>query len=363
MSFDNSFNDNGQDLPLSPVRSLSNHRAAVTALAFGQIGGKNDIAVSVSRDETCVVWDYLTGMALHTFLLLSLPLCLALDPVDRAAYIGYEGGDVQLIDFYKEPSTRSQLHDPAMDAMPTQTPESDRLKLNGDKSDVLCIQVSYDGTLLLTGHENGKVNTWDVARGRYQRQIVDFSAPVTNLTMLRPTGFVNTKAPSIKLHRVNKPRYESFANASNGGARIPKNYKITAELTSNLPLSGIKPDDMFREAWKEACYSAEPLDDSDGEDITAMSDLRSENASLLKQLKEANDKIRERDREDWKRQQDDELKATRKRKRRLTQSQLDEIQRKQEMGEPIEDGEMEMKEGADKEGDLSSDTDEITDSD
>ena len=348
------------------------------SVTFGHSGSKTNIAVSASRDQTCVVWDYFTGMALHTFLLLSPPLCLTLDPVDRAAYVGYEGGSVQVVDFYKQSSPRSQLHDPAHDAVPTRSLESDRLAMpRGLDSDILCIQVSYDGTIILSGHDDGKVHTWDVARGKYQRQIVDFAAPITNLAMLRPTGFSYNNSHHkqlIKLHQVVKPRYESFAGSNKSDAAVPLDYKITAQLKSNLPLSDPGKHDILHEALTNSCFPAELLDEAaielsapqnsaNGRDSIAVTDLQTQNANLSKQLKEANAKVRERDREDWKRQQDDELKAARKKKRRLSRIRADEIQRKQAMGEPIDDEDVEMDGDGNMEDDLSSDTDELTNSD
>ncbi|SLM34719.1 WD40/YVTN repeat-like-containing domain [Lasallia pustulata] len=173
-----SVNDISQPSLHAPLRSLANHRAAITALTVGHSASNTNIAVSASKDNTCIVWDYHTGAALHTFLLPSTPLCLTLDPADRAVYAGYDDGSIQLVDFYKNASLTQALHDPALQSTPTQALPSDRWALpSAATSAALCLDVSYDGTSILSGHQNGKVQIWDIAKGRYNIQLADFSAP------------------------------------------------------------------------------------------------------------------------------------------------------------------------------------------
>ena len=375
LSFSVSSSDYSQDLPFSPLRSLSNHRAAVTAVAFGHSVSKRNVSVSISKDDTCVVWDYLTGNALQTFLLPATPLCLALDPVDRAAYIGHEDGSVQLVDFFKQTTTTQPLHDLSRDSAPIQSPTSDKWAMPKDSSSLIhCLQVSYDGTMLVSGHENGKVHAWDVARGRYKQQIVDFAAPVTNLILLPPTGFLVHDKPPLKLHNVVKPRYENFTNGSQGNAALPANYNFTAQFTSDIPLYGPQSKDLFHEALVHASFPTSLLDEAlieltaqgsnmSNDDSTALAELRAQNTALSSQLTQAVATVRERDREDWKRKQDEAIKASRKQKRRLRQMQIDQVKRKKEMGESINSEDVEMAEAEEEEQDLSSDTDEITDSD
>ena len=373
LSFSHPANEYDRDLPLSPVRTLSAHRGAVTSVAFGHSTSKHNIALSTSKDATLVVWDYLTGDALHTYLLQAIPLCLALDPVDRAAYIGYEDGSIHLIDFFKQSSTSQVLAESSKQSAPSQPPTSDKWAVSKHlSSPIHCLQVSYDGTALLSGHQDGRVHTWDVARGSYRQQVADFAAPVTNLAMLAPTGFHQIKRPPLKLHHVVKPRFENFATGSNASGGLPNSYAFTAQLTTNIPLLDSQDDKQFHSALFHASFPSSLLDEtladivsrrSDANDCesTALADLRAQNSTLLTQLEKVNVRIRESDREFWKRKRDDEIKAARKKKRRLQQIKIDEVKRKKEMGEPVEE-DVEMAEQEDEQ-DLSSDTDEITESD
>lgn len=213
----------GQDLPFAPLRSLSTHRAGITALVVGHSFSNKNIAVSGSKDNTCIIWDYSNGDELHTFLLPMSPLCLALDPADRAVFTGYEDGSIQFMDFYKDGNTFSSLCGPAAQSGATEPAQSARWSAEGLDSAVLCLQISYDGTSLISGHGNGKIQTWDVARGQFGKQLADFAAPITNLQMLKPSGFPDATRPALMLHNVVKPRYESFASGepNSAGAPIP----------------------------------------------------------------------------------------------------------------------------------------------
>jgi len=207
-----------------------------------------NIAVSASRDNTCIIWDYHTGTLLRTFLLPSTPLCLALDPADRACYAGYEDGSVQLIDFFKSPTLTNTLYDSAHQSTPLQASRTDRwAPPNENFGAALCVAVNYEGNTLITGHQSGKVISWDIAKGRYSSELFDVSASVTNLHMLPPTGFPHTPEPKLTIHNIVKPRYEaSLSGYGPGGGEsgvVPANYNFTAQFTSSLDLPRLSADE------------------------------------------------------------------------------------------------------------------------
>ena len=380
-----SANANGHDVPFSPLRSLSNHRAAITAMVFGHSSSDKNIAISASKDNTCIVWDYLKGDAMHTFLLPTSPLCLALDPADRAVYGGYEDGSVQLLNFYSQGGPTHPLHNPALQFTPTQPPPSDRWSAtHHSASPSLCLQVSYDGTSLCSGHQDGKVHNWDVAAGKYDKRVADFAAPITNIVMLKPTGFSELRKSAVRLHTVVKPRYESLINGDGGGssASIPTNYTFTAQFTSNLALPFSADTSLFHQAMHHSSFPTALLEETlaafcsppkgfeRAPESSQLADLRAQNAALSSQLENAKERHRsaealvlEQKKVDWRRQTDVEIKDARKKRRRLRRMETAEIARKKEMGEVVDSKDVEMKEGGKHEEDLSSSTDEITESD
>lgn len=346
-----------------------------------------NIAISASQDNTCLIWDYHTGTLLHTFLLPSTPLCLALDPAGRAFYAGYEDGSIQLVDFYKRPSLLHPIYDPSLRTTPTQPPPADRWPLPAEgTSAALCAETSYDGTTLISGHGNGKVHTWDIAKGRYSTQLVDLTSSITNLHMLPPTGFPNQPKPAIKIHNVVKPRYESTLSSTNAASLsggIPENYTFSAQFVSSIPLPSAKADPMlsFDQALTHPFFPQDLLDEglrelatysptgkprpgaSVAADGSGAEDV--EIAALKRELARARE-VQDAMRDELVRRDDvDRRKRRLKRLRRMKREKLDTERRKREMGEVAgaDAGVMGLDEDEEGIQELSSSTEEFSDSD
>lgn len=200
-----------------PLRTLSNHQAAVTSLALGHSASTTNICVSAGADSTVIVWNYLSGDLLRTFLLPSTPLCLAIDPCDRAVYVGFQDGSIQMIEFLQPDSAINPLYVPKLQNTPVQ-PNSAPWTAPNDTGSVHCIGLSYDGTCLLSGHASGKIASWDTGRRLFSAEIADLNAPVTNLIMQSP--FPERRA--TKAATVAKPKLGEG------------NYIFTAQLTGSL---------------------------------------------------------------------------------------------------------------------------------
>ncbi|KAK2804624.1 Pre-rRNA-processing protein ipi3 [Onygenales sp. PD_10] len=242
-SFSKPSSSETQTQPNSPLRTFSHHRAPITSVAVGHSHSRNNIAISTARDNTAIVWEYRTGKLLRTFLLPATPLCSAVDPADRAFYVGYDDGSIQLIDFFKTPSAQNILHDTNQQSTPSQLSANERwLPPNSELGAVQCLTLSYDGMTLLSGHKSGAIVSWDIAKGRYASTITSYACPVTNLLMLPPAGFpsIGKQGGSITVHNVVKPRYDhALSNSSQLGDAIPPTYAIQAHLTSASHPSGI----------------------------------------------------------------------------------------------------------------------------
>ena len=353
---------------------------------MGHSFSANNIAVSASKDNSCIVWDYVNGDVLHTFLLPSSPLCLALDPADRALYAGFDDGSIQFIDFYGQSGSTQPLHNPALQDTPTQPPPSDRWSAaHQSASPILCIQVSYDGTSLLSSHQDGKIHVWDIAAGKFDKRLADFAVPITNIVMLKPTGFPEMTKLAVKLHSVVKPRYESLVNGDNriSGATIPTKYAFVAQFTSALPLPFSADATLSHQEFHRSSFSTALLEESLSEfcslqksfdsatGSSELADLREQNLELSSQLKVAEERhrnavavVQEQKKEEWRRQKDEDIKAARKKRRRLRRTTIAEVARKLEMGEPTDSRAEEMMQHAiEDDDDLSTSSDELTGSD
>ncbi|PLB52399.1 ribosomal assembly complex component Ipi3 [Aspergillus steynii IBT 23096] len=250
--------------PNSPVRTFSNHRAAITSIAVGHSTGRYNVAVSAAQDNTAIAWDYHTGRVLRTYLLPSSAISLILDPVDRAFYVGYEDGSIQSVDFYKSNSIQHPLHDPSLQSAPSQLEAEDRWApptAESGAAHTLCL--SYDGMTLLSGHQNGKVLSWNVGRRKYASLVADYTHPVTNLFMLPPNGLPQ---PSHELkrtaHTIVKPRYDStLSETSQTAGTVPADYTFSTHLlpTSSHPTQS--KTDEFSEAFTNATFPESMIED------------------------------------------------------------------------------------------------------
>ncbi len=185
------------------------------------------------------MWDYHTGDLLRTVLLTSPAISLALDPCDRAFYAGHEDGSIQAFNFFGDStSVRDPIHDPKNRSNATQASPSELWAVPSlNLGAVHCLDVAYEGTYVFSGHASGKVCLWDVASGKFVRELADYGMPVTNLRALPVTGFPNASVPRLKAHQVVKPRYDpSFSTGSEpSNGMAPTSYTLTAQFTGNLP--------------------------------------------------------------------------------------------------------------------------------
>lgn len=263
-----------------------------------------------------------------------------MDPADRAAYVGYEDGSIQLLKFYIDKSFSHPLHQFDVHSTPSHPAAKDRwLPPSPQSSATLSIQLSYDGATLLSGHRDGAVQSWDVAKGLFAKTLAELSSPVTNLKILSPTGFPITSLPPLKLHKVVKPRYESSAGAYNNSSTasgLPANYTLTAQFATTL---SHQPTD-FQTSLTSPTFSQSLLDASIAELTSLPSALQGpllnsalggeegedpgeQNTHLLAQLnaalhtqRETMSQLLEMDKKVWRMQQDLRIKSERKKARR-----------------------------------------------
>ena len=203
-----------------PERSLSNHRAGMTALLVGE-GANPDtsVCISASRDKTCIVWNYHRGAALRTLLLPSAPLCACLDPCSRAFYVATEDRSLHAVELFGDkPLIGPQAEDATA---PVQIPPGSAFgAAPPEAGPASCLAVSYDGTVLLSGHPRGQVLRWDLATRADSTELASLNAAVTNLVPVPP---LLPSARPTKPAAVVRPFLGSRA------------YNFTAQLTSDLP--------------------------------------------------------------------------------------------------------------------------------
>ncbi|KAJ5153429.1 uncharacterized protein N7482_009907 [Penicillium canariense] len=247
----------------APIRTFSNHRAAITSLAVGHSSGRHNIAVSTAKDNTAIAWDYQTGLVLRTYLLPFSATCVSLDPVDRAFYVGYEDGSAQSVDFYRSNSVQHPLHDSSAQSTPAQVSAEDRwLPPAADSGATKALALSYDGSTLLSAHDSGKVLSWNIARRKFAASIADYTHPVTNLVMLPPSGLPHSSHTLNRtIHAIVKPRLDNaFADPSHAPGAIPADYAFQAHIVAPSQPKSRAPS-QFSQALTHAFFPDSIIED------------------------------------------------------------------------------------------------------
>lgn len=217
----------GGDAANAPISSFTQHRGAITALACGHSRPVTNFAISASEDSTCYIWHIDSSQVLRTVLLPSVPTCIALDPADRAAYLGHASGSVSQIDILNLSNPAGLNDDPRL---PSQIAEKYQWTPSSDAGSMHCIGISYDGTFLVSGHEKGHLLRWDVAKHKVASEISRLGQPVTSVHMLRPDGLSNNQPVGFDVGEVVKPKLELGSQVENGSISIPASYKLHASL-------------------------------------------------------------------------------------------------------------------------------------
>ena len=212
-----------------PLRSLSNHRAAITGLSLSpSVSSDTNFCVSASKDKSCIIWNYQTGDALRTLLLPSFPLCLSLDPSSRAVCVSCEDGSLYLAELFAEKPVLGPGSEDASTVVQVSSPFG---ATQPDVGPASCLSLSYDGTMLLTGHPKGQIMKWDVAENKSPVELANLNAAVTNIAFVspfpvdKPTKTVNNVKPSqaeraytftaqFEASSAPATRFDSLVNAS-----------------------------------------------------------------------------------------------------------------------------------------------------
>ncbi|KAI0897397.1 putative ribosomal assembly complex component Ipi3 [Annulohypoxylon nitens] len=253
-----------------PRETLSNHRAAITSLAVGQsVNPDTNICVSASKDKSCIVWNYQLGIALRTLLFPSSPLCLSLDPCARAIYVSSDDGSLYAIDLFAE---KALLGPQSAEESSTAIQVSSAFGAAPQEAGpATCVALSYDGTILLTGHPRGQIQRWDLSSRADSTELANLNASVTNIVFVsplpspRPTKPVNVIKPFL-------------------GSR---SYDFTSQLDSDMVEDTrfskmLKSNGLPQDVLEQAILAFQ----SPAEDTVGDQELRRENEELWEVINE-----------------------------------------------------------------------------
>lgn len=226
-----------------PVVSFSNHRGAITAIATSSGDSEEtSICVSASKDKTCIIWNYRTGAVLRTLLFSAFPLCAVLDPCAKGAFVSTEDGSIFSVEFFgpkpllgpksEEFSTVVQVTSPFCVAPSESGPAS-------------CLGLTYDGTVLLSGHPKGQIHAWNISDKQASngaKELTNLNAAVTNIILDPPLS--RTSRPT-KAWNIIKP------------SQVRRAYTLTTQFESDL-----RSETRLRAMLKTPGFSNETIENA-----------------------------------------------------------------------------------------------------
>ncbi|KIW52210.1 hypothetical protein PV05_07871 [Exophiala xenobiotica] len=244
----------------SPVQTFSGHRGAITALSCGHSRINTNYAVSTSDDGTCYLWNIDSCQILRTLLLPSLAVSVTIDPADRAVYFGCNDGRIQSFELFRHTVNDKVSLFTSSHIPPIQLLAKDSWVASSEEIGAAnCLTLSYDGTSLISGHQNGVIVRWDVAKHRISNEITNLGQPVTNIEMLEPEGFPNRSKPRYTITNVVKPNLELTSSRDKGTCGIPAKYNLHMKIDALRPS---EEDNLFSQAILGHGFPTSLLDDA-----------------------------------------------------------------------------------------------------
>lgn len=224
-----------------PIVSFSNHRGAITAIAAA--AGDNpetSICVSASKDKTCIIWNYRTGVILRTLLFPASPISLVLDPCQKGVFVATEDASIFSIEFF---GPDPLLGPDSEDASTVKQLTSPFCSVPSESGPASCLGLTHDGTVLLSGHPKGQIHSWsmtDMQAISGAKVLTNLNAAVTNIVMVPPlsAGVKATKALTVV-----KP------------SEVQRAYTFTAQFEVDL-----KPETRFHVMTRTPGFSPETLE-------------------------------------------------------------------------------------------------------
>lgn len=209
-----------------PAFSFGEHRSAIISMISSNSHFSTNTAFSVSEDDTIHRWSSVNGQIFTTIFSQKPVTSLCLDPADRALYLGHKDGSVTFQDLM----VSSQAAEEAIELLDIDHTRDTWSSSETSSDAVTCMTLTYDGTILLTGHRSGRILSWNVAKRAFFKVLAKLEDPVTNIIMSFPEGL--SKEYFAIGNVVIKPRLElSNSMAPAGMSSIPSDYTINGKLS------------------------------------------------------------------------------------------------------------------------------------
>ncbi|ORX94622.1 WD40 repeat-like protein [Basidiobolus meristosporus CBS 931.73] len=200
----NSIIDESNAQNRSPLYSWSDHSLPITDIHCGSGGLKFARVVTSSLDHTCKVWDLASGSLLTTLLFPSFVSAVAMDITETRVFAATGDSNIYQVNMYKSQADRGHSSFESVGGMGTVVSAGingeSSLLFKGHTEPAHSLALSFDGTLLISGSEDGSAMVWDVTSRQMLRSFTQHKGPITNVAViLKPADLMNTMAGTTVL--------------------------------------------------------------------------------------------------------------------------------------------------------------------
>ncbi|KAJ3286636.1 Pre-rRNA-processing protein ipi3 [Borealophlyctis nickersoniae] len=227
--------DQSSDTSPTPHATLSSHALPVTDVRIGS-GLFNQARIfSSSLDRTVKIWEAASGDLLATILFPKAIKAVVVDPGETKMYAGAVDGTVFGVDLYR----RDGEGVTGLRQGTVEDAEGMGGVFRGHSQSITSLDLSFDGTLLLSGSEDGTAIVWDTASRQSLRTFSQHKSPVSDVRiLLRPPELMDA-AGSSHLIPTFKP-FKRFQKSSTTDAAAAASGDLEKEAVRVAGWSGVK---------------------------------------------------------------------------------------------------------------------------
>ncbi|XP_052777090.1 WD repeat-containing protein 18-like isoform X2 [Mya arenaria] len=167
-------NIHNPSLKAEPKNIWSSHSLPITDIHVGR-GGARSRVVSASLDQTCKIWDMVSGQLLQTVVFPSSVMSVTMDMAEFRLFAGVSTGNIFCVNMYGQP-IRVERH--------IETQEEEGVSCyRGHSKQVTCLSLTMDGTKLVSGSNDCTVKVWDVFSGQCISNL-PHKGPISNVLVI-----------------------------------------------------------------------------------------------------------------------------------------------------------------------------------
>eukprot|EP01125_Pyxidicula_operculata_P022187 TRINITY_DN894_c0_g1_i1.p1 TRINITY_DN894_c0_g1~~TRINITY_DN894_c0_g1_i1.p1 ORF type:complete len:442 (+),score=74.40 TRINITY_DN894_c0_g1_i1:23-1348(+) len=172
---------------ISLYTSFANHTLPITSIIFSLTSNR---IYSCSLDQTCKIWNLTASLLLYSISFPTSLTCVALSPVGDCCYVGGNDGNIYKVNLWS-------LNHKSNDFNILDDVHNMPMIFKGSDT-VHCLDVNIDGSLLVSGADDGCIRIWSASTGQLVHSFLQQKGPITCVkVLLKPAHVVTSNTETI----------------------------------------------------------------------------------------------------------------------------------------------------------------------